>query len=55
MPSRSHRASTRLSYLAELDKIKHFISFNDFKGFKKISDISEHYEMQSFLGKGTFG
>ena len=37
------------------DSARRILSFKDFKGFKKVLDISEHYTFQETLGKGSFG
>lgn len=31
------------------------LSFKDFKGFKRVTDIHDHYKFFKALGKGSFG
>ena len=31
------------------------VSFNDFKGVRKVNDIHEHYKFEEKLGQGQFG
>ncbi len=35
--------------------IRRTITFRDYKGFKRIDDIREHYKFFQTLGKGSFG
>lgn len=37
------------------ESIRRILSFKDFKGFKKIADITDHYRFFHPLGKGSFG
>jgi len=37
------------------DKYRKVISFKDFKGFKKVDDITLNYELGETLGSGSFG
>ena len=37
------------------EKIKKYLTFKDFKGFKKVDDIHDHYTFFQQLGKGSFG
>ena len=37
------------------DKYRKVISFKDFKGFKRVEDISLNYELGETLGSGSFG
>ena len=37
------------------DTVRRILSFKDFKGFKKITDIGDHYLLGETLGKGSFG
>lgn len=37
------------------DKYRKVISFKDFKGFKKVEDITQNYELGETLGSGSFG
>ena len=41
--------------MASPDKYRQMLSFKDFKGFKKIKDIGDHYSFFKTLGKGSFG
>ena len=49
------------SYLAVKDPKKleeayrRLIAFKDFKGYKRVKDIHQHYEFFKILGKGSFG
>ena len=52
---RTERRDTRLSYHPVVDQYSKYFGFNDFKGFKKITNIKDHYNIQNVLGKGTFG
>jgi len=37
------------------ESIRRILSFKDFKGFKKVGDITDHYKFYNALGKGSFG
>lgn len=37
------------------ESYRRVISFKDFKGFKQVKDIHEHYQFFRILGKGSFG
>lgn len=41
--------------LRHMDSMRRIISFKDFKGFKKIDDISQYYTFFKTLGSGSFG
>ena len=36
-------------------RYKHILTFKDFQGFKKISQIKERYRIDQILGEGAFG
>jgi serine/threonine protein kinase len=37
------------------DSARRILSFKDFKGFKKASNINDNYKLGETLGKGSFG
>ncbi len=52
--------SSQMQYEANLnvttvENYRRIISFKDFKGFKKIDDILEYYQLFNTLGSGSFG
>jgi serine/threonine protein kinase len=37
------------------ESVRRILSFKDFKGFKKVHDISDYYQFGETLGSGSFG
>lgn len=46
-----HRPSKRINENA----LKRILTFKDFKGFKKVSNIKDYYTFYGTLGQGSFG
>ena len=44
-----------VAILNPTDSERKILSFKDFKGFKKIQDITSKYTLYEALGKGSFG
>lgn len=56
----SSQGSSQMQYEVNLnakaaENYRRIISFKDFKGFKRIENISEYYELFNTLGSGSFG
>ena len=52
--------STSLSYEVNMnakasESYRRLISFKNYKGFKKVDNILDHYELSDTLGTGSFG
>lgn len=57
-PETDYRESVTFNYedpKQRAEAYRRVITFKDFKGFKSVTDIHEHYKFYKTLGKGSFG
>ena len=50
-----YRDSETQEQLSRAEAYRRVLTFKDFKGFKTVKDIHEHYRFYKALGKGSFG
>lgn len=55
MKNDSFMASTLDTAMSPEEKYANVMSFKDFRGFKKITNIKERYKIGHVLGEGSFG